>query len=1115
MNDQAEAQDSSSAVGEDGWASDFLDRLAKHDVRFSLIDGKIGVNAPRGALTDAMKAEIQAHRSELVAHLEAAAAAPQSFPLSSAQQRLWFLDRLDPGTPLYNVGAALRLKGPLDSSEAHSAIERLIARHPLLNARIRDDAGAARVEILGRSQAKIDVLDFSDRPLAQAETEAEALAQGLFAKSFDLDAGRLAAFLVVKEAANQHLIAVCLHHIISDGWSLDLLFREFGALNAAEATGAPPALAPVQHSYADYAAREARWLQSEAFNDQAVYWQDALQGAPPLLELPTDRPRPPIATYSGRRWNGELDGDLTAKVSQLGRSCGATKFETLMAAWQTLMHRYSGQADVVVGTPVSDRDDPAFQNVVGCFVNTVPGRTTFEGDLSFTAVIDRVKQSVRSALSHHQLPFDHLVRLVQAPRRTDHAPVYQVSFSMQPAALITRQGGFEIEPIILETTTSRLDLTVDATQADDGMVLSYEYSTDLFDEGTIAALHERYVRILRSVCADPEAPVRTLPVLSDREQAEAIEQARGLRLPYEPACVHRLIKAQALARPDAVALRFEGGSVTYAELNARADRIAARLRRRGVGRGALVGVLLERGPALPEALLAVHKAGAAYLPLDPTHPPARLRQMLEQSQSACVVTSAALAPRLESATPALILDDGVSDPADGADDPAPVDVAPEDLAYVIYTSGSTGKPKGVEIEHRQFVSFLHAMEAAPGLGPDDVLLAVTTIAFDIAGLEFWGPLSRGGGVVIASGAAQSDAAALMKLIEDENVTILQATPATWRLLLTAGWAGKPRLKALCGGEAMPRELAADLIGRVGELWNMYGPTETTVWSSAGRIVDAEQISIGRPIANTDIFVLDDAGGLVPPGVVGELCIGGDGVARGYRFAPELTADRFVERRLGGEVRRLYRTGDLGRYLPDGRLECLGRRDSQIKLRGYRIELEEIENTLRGHQAIRDAVVAAVERAAGDLRLIAYVVFEPFEDPTVSEMRAFAREQLPDYMVPSLFVPLDKLPLTPNGKIDRKALPEPFATGRTVQSRDPPATDMERTMAAIWQELLKLDQVGRDDNFFELGGHSLLSLRVAAAVQQRTGRRLEPRALFFQSLRQVSAGLEPVEPQAVG
>jgi len=1106
MKERTEAQG-------DNWAADFLDRLAKQDVRFSLVEGKISVNAPRGALTDSIKAEVAAHRDELIAHL-AATDSPRSFPLSSVQERLWFLDRLDPGSHQNNVGAALRLKGAWDSSAAHATIERLIARHPLLNARIRDDSGAARVEILDRSQAEIDVFDFSDKPLAQARSEAETLADRLFNRSFDLEAGRLAAFLVVKEAADQHLIAICVHHIACDGWSLDLLFREFGALSAAEATGAPAALAPVQHTYADYARREARWLQSEDFHAQVAYWRGALQGAAPLLELPTDRPRPSVAGDKGRRWKGELDGDLMAKVSQLGRAHGTTKFETLMAAWQTLMHRYSGQTDVIVGTPVSDRDDAAFQNVVGCFVNTVPLRTTFDGDPTFTAVLDRVKQSVRSALSHRQLPFDQLVRAVQTPRRQDHAPVFQVSFSMQPAAF-SRQGDFEIEPVNLEATTARLDLTVEAQPADDGMALSYEYRTDLFDESTIAALHERYVRILRGVCADPEGLVRALPVLSDREQAEAIEQARGARLAYEPDCVHRLVEAQALARPDVVALRFEDATVTYAELNAKADRIAARLHRRGVARGDLVGVLLERGTALPEALLGVLKAGAAYLPLDPTHPPARLRQMLEQSQSACVVTSAALAPHLENVTPALILNDEASDPTDGAADLAAVDVRPEDLAYVIYTSGSTGKPKGVEIEHRHFVAFLKAMDVAPGLGPDEVLLAAATIAFDIAGLEFWGALTRGACVVIASSEARSDPATLMKLVDEHGVTILQATPGTWRLLLTAGWAGKPGLKALSGGEAMTRELAADLISRVGELWNMYGPTEATVWSSVAHIVDAEQISIGRPVANTDTFVLDDTGELVPPGVVGELCIGGDGVARGYRLAPELTADRFVERRIGGELRRLYRTGDLGRYLPDGRLDCLGRRDSQIKMRGYRIELEEIEHTLRDHPAIRDAVVAAVERGAGDLRLVAYVVFEPFEGPTVSEMRAFAREQLPDYMVPSLFVPLEKIPLTPNGKVDRKALPEPFATGQTVQSRDPPATDMERTMADIWQELLKLDKVGRDDNFFELGGHSLMSLRVAAAAQQRTGRRLEPRTLFFQSLRQVAAGLELVEPQAVG
>lgn len=1092
---------------DDTWATVFVDRLAEQDVHFALKDGKISVNAPRGALTEALRAEIEAHRDQLIAHL-AVAAAPRSFSLSSAQERLWFLDRMNPGHPQYNIGRAFRFKGPWNASGADNAVKRLAARHPLLRARIADHGGAAHLELLDRPRVAVSVMDFSDQPLARAESEAVALAQDLMTQSFDLDEGRMAAFLVVKEAVDQHLIAVCVHHVISDGWSLELLFREFSALSSSEAGGPQTTLAPIKLTYADYTARETRWLLSEAFHAQLAYWRDALNGAPPLLELPTDRPRPAEGSYRGQRWKGRLDSDLVAGLTALGRGRGATLFVALLTGWQVLMHRYSGQDDVLVGSPVSNRDDLGFQNVLGCFVNTVVMRTIFEEDPTFAVVMDQVKQTVLSALSNPDVPFDRLINVVQAPRRLDHAPLYQVMFAMQPAGLVSQHGELTIEAVTLKATTSRIDLTVEATRADDAMELDYEYSSDLFDQATIETLHERYVRLLRNACSAPETPVRAIALLSPREEADVIDQARGPRLAYVPACVHQLFEACALSEPAAVAVRFGEDCLTYAELNLRAERLATRLRRRGIGRGAVVGVCVERGLALPEALLAVHKAGAAYLPLDPTHPPKRLQHMLDQSQSACLVTSSNIGQRLAGATPTLILEDVES--GGGAADPLPIEAGPEDLAYVIYTSGSTGRPKGVEIEHRQFVAFLRAMEAAPGLGPDDVLLSVTTISFDIAGLELWGPLTRGGCVVIAPTSAQGDGAALASLIEREAVTVLQATPATWRLLLASGWAGAPRLKALCGGEAMPRELAADLVGRVGELWNMYGPTETTVWSSAGRIVDFRHISIGRPIGNTDIFVLDDAGGIVPPGVVGELCIGGDGVARGYRSAPDLTAERFVQRRIGAETKRLYRTGDLGRYLTDGTLECLGRRDSQVKLRGYRIELEEIETTLRGHSAIRDAVVAAVERSAEDVRLVAYVVFEPLEDPTVSEIRAFARERLPDFMVPSLFIPLDALPLTPNGKVDRKTLPEPFANRRIARGHEPPATEMERHMAAIWGELLQLDQVGRDDNFFELGGHSLLSLRVAAAAQQRTGRRLEPRALFFQTLRQVAAGLQAAE-----
>jgi len=1075
----------------------FLAELAARDVRLKLDGDKLRLNAPAGVLDDELKAKLASRKAELIEELQSKAAQrgklrPVSrtgpLPISFAQQRLWFFDRMQPGTAHYNIALILRARGRLDQGALTRSLDALTRRHESLRVCLHDDDGNPRVEIRTDLGSTVEVLDLSSVDPAAREAEAMRLLQQRGREPFDLSRGPLAHFALARLGPEEHLLLLCMHHIASDGWSLSVAAREICAVYEAELTGKPSPLPPLSLQYVDFAGWQHEQLSSGLFARQLSYWQHELAGAPAVLELPTDRPRPALQSFRGHRLSLRMPRAQYEALKAFSRSHGVTNYMTLLAAWQVLLYRYSGQEDIVVGSPLANRDRPEFEALIGCFVNNVVMRGRLEGNLRVSEFLNQVKGTVLRAFDHRDLPFDRLVEALRPERSTSHNPIFQVLFTLHSfPAQAMRPAGLEIDVVDLAEAqvSSRFDLTLEIDEHEGGLRMSYEYVTDLFDRATIERMHVQYLTLLDEMMSNDAQTVRDIPLSTREDGQRLLQQVNATDSAHDRSrCLQDLVHAAALQNPDAIAVEDSSESLTYRAFEARANQLAQLLRTRGVGPGSLVGVCLDRSAWLPIALLGVLKAGGAYVPVDPAHPPERLAYTLLDAEVACVITEAKFSTSLAGANVPLVQLDAELLAAQPSDAPL-VSVRPDDLAYVIYTSGSTGRPKGVEIEHRQLVNFLHGMAKEPGLSANDVLLAVTTPSFDIAGLELFLPLSVGAKTVIASRGDVLDGERLRERLESCAATMMQATPATWRLLLDAGWAGKADLTALCGGEAMPRDLARDLASRVRALWNMYGPTETTVWSTLHHVTDFERdIPIGHAIANTSVYVLDAAGRPAPIGVAGELCIGGEGVARGYRRRPELTAEKFVTLDLWGQpAERVYRTGDVVRLRGDLSLEFVGRRDHQVKLRGYRIELGEIEAVLSEQPSVRRAVVIVREDAPGDQRLVAYVVPAQEGELPTEELRAALRTRLPEYMVPSAIVPLAALPLTPNGKVDRKALPVPQASRASVATDNLVMTEEQRRIAAIWSSVLNLERVGLYENFFDIGGHSLLVIKVHALLRR--------------------------------
>ncbi len=1014
---------------------------------------------------------------------------PDVFPLSPGQKRMWLLDQIEEGTH-YNEDFDFRLKGTVDVPVLRRVLEEIFRRHEAMRSTFSLVDGQLFQQLVQIEALEIPVIDLGSIPESKREAEARRLAVEESRKRFDLSKGPLWRFTLLILDERNSILLITAHHVAVDGWSCDLFRKEFFALYEAFSAGKPSPLAEIAIQYSDYADWQTEWLTSEAANRQRAYWTERLAGAPQLLELPTDRSRPLVQMFRGARHFLTLPKQLGNELKALSSQMGVTLFMTLLALFDTLIKRYTEKDDIVVGTPVANRSHSEIEGLIGFFVNTIALRNDLSGDPSFSELLKRVRQTTLGGLANQDLPFEQLVDLLHAERSESHSPLFQVLLSLRAPSNLTMElpeltvSGYEID-----NGTSKFDLSLYISDSPEGLCCMIEYNTDLFNADRIERMAGHLRVLMESAVRDPSQRLSELPILSAEERKNLLVDWNDTAVAYPgDVPLAQLVETQVERSPDAVAVVFGEQRLTFRAMNARANRLAVELRKHGAGPDQLVGLYVERSTDLVVALLAIVKTGAAYLPMDPLFPPDRLSYMLEDSGARLLVTEQGLRGTLPAfAGTTILLEDGSwgANPSDNLS----IEVKPEHLAYLIYTSGSTGKPKGVQVPRGALTNFLWSMREWLELSESDRLLAVTTISFDIAGLEIWLPLLVGAQTVVASRESAADGNVLRDLLESHGITFLQATPVTWRLLFEAGWKGKPDLQVVCGGEAMPPEVAVSLVPAVKRVWNLYGPTETTIWSTGYMVTDAKKpILIGRPLANTQCYILDGQRQPVPVGVTGELYIGGDGLARGYLNRPELTAEKFVADRFRGGEARLYRTGDLARYQTDGNIECLGRIDHQVKIRGYRIELGEIEAGLSEHPAVREAVVVAREDTPGDKRLVAYYIASQVDESEggtagAEQFRSHLSASLPEYMVPAAYVRLESFPLTPNGKLDRKALPAPEADAFATRSYEPPRDETEQKIAAIWQEVLQFDKVGREDNFFDLGGNSLQLIKVHSRLRQ--------------------------------
>ncbi len=1031
-------------------------------------------------------------------------AAGDGLPLTFAQRRLWFLEQLEPGGARH-AAETLRFVGPVDVRALQRALEEVVRRHEILRTTFAPRDGEAVQIVWPPMGWALPVTDLSALGERERGDEVRRLARAEAEAPFDLARGPLLRATLLRLGENEHALLFGAHPAVADAASRAIFAREVTALYEAFAAGAPSPLPEPAAQYHDHAvAQRRRFAAGGPAGREIDEWRERLAGAP-ALDLPADRPRPPIAGRDHGAIAFAWPEDLARGLSDLARERGASPFAALLAGWQAVLHRHSGQADFCVGTPAAGRAAGEAGGLIGCFDNALVLRADVTADPTFGDLVARADGEARAAFGRESVPFEWLVDELRVERNLGRNPLFQAGFAFDEAPPAGTEAAPEpgAAPAALEGADVSL---IVAARAGEGLAGAVYYRADLFDAPTARRLVGHLETLLRGAVADPSLRISQLPLLTDEERRALLAwNATDADFPRERR-LHELFEAQAARAPGSIALEFGGARpTTYAELDRRAERLARRLRSSGVGPGSLVGVFVERSPDLVVALLGALKAGGAYVPIDPALPAGRVEYVFEDSRPRAVVTQRPLRARLPATDAAVFcLDDaefaadggGAAAAPEGGVGPRPPG-SPGDLAYVIYTSGSTGRPKGVAVEHCAVVNLVTALGAALAFAPADRLLALTTVSFDIAGLELFMPLAAGGTIVLAGRDDAGDAGRLRALLEASGATFLQATPAACGLLVDAGWRAGAPLAILCGGDTLPCALADELLARGASLRNMYGPTETTIWSTFDEVGPGEApITVGRPIANTRLYVVDPAGRPAPVGVPGELLIGGAGLARGYFNRPALTAEKFIPDPFGAPGGRLYRTGDLARYRADGRVEHLGRNDFQIKLRGFRIELGEIEAVLGRHPSVRACAVVAREDEPGAKRLVAYVVSERGgAPPNAAELRAHLGAKVPEYMVPAAFVALDALPLSPNGKLDRRALPAPDgARPELGRPYAPPRTEAEAALAEIWRQLLGLDRVGVDDDFFSLGGDSIVSLRVASRAK-RAGLELAPRDFF--------------------
>nr|QEO74753.1 AMP-dependent synthetase and ligase [uncultured bacterium] len=1038
-------------------------------------------------------------------------------PVSYAQQRLWFLHLINPASAAYNIALAFKLEGPLNVALLEKIMREIVGRHEALRTNFTVIDGEPVQVISNEVGFSIPVIDLRDSPEEEKQAKVQALAAEEAGKPFNLSKDRLLRITLLRTAEQHHVALFTMHHIISDGWSMGILVKEVATLyeNFLKGEASPLADLPIQ--YADYSEWQRTWMQGEALEEQLAFWKDQLGGDLPTLLMPADRPRPAVQTFKGASETLAFPSDVTVALKALGEREGATLFMVLLAAFDTLLHRYSGQRDIVVGTDVANRDRVEVESLIGFFVNQLVMRVDLSGNPTFRQLVRRVREVSLAAYMHQDLPFDMLVRAINPQRDLSHTPLFQVMLILQNAPLdYLTFSDLKMEPLQTDNRTAKFDLTFTLIERDDRLYGSMEYNTDLFDRSTIARMLEHFQTLLAAVAADPDNHIGYYSLIGEEEERQIVGDWNDTGTPYpRHLCVHHLFEEQVERTPDAVAIEYEDSQLTYRQLNERANRLAHLLMENGVGPDRLVVICAERSIEMIVGLLATLKAGGAYVPLDLSYPKERLRFIIADSQAAVILTQHRHIGQLPDHHARVICLDSDWEAAASriAGNPRPR-LEPENLAYLIYTSGSTGKPKGTMIPHRGVVNYLSWCATAYRVAEAGGAPVHSPIGFDLTVTSLFAPLIAGRRVVLIA-EDRSLEKLTAALSNGMDFSLVKLTPSHLELLNK--WLDQEpalaRTRALIiGGEALTADTIAPWRAKAPRtrLINEYGPTETVVGCSVYEVGEATaesgSVPIGKPIANMQVYVLDS--GLRPASLgIGEIYIGGAGLARGYRERPDLTADRFRPHLFSDEPgARLYKTGDLGRYLEGGNIDFLGRNDQQVKVRGHRVELKEIESVLQNHEAVCEAVVVARKDGAADTRLVAYVVAEPGNEPAGEDLGDFLKQALPDYMVPSMYVLLERLPLTPNGKLDHAALPDLEGVRATLEVEYiPPQTDLERAIATIWQEVLKIESVGVNDNFFDLGGHSLLVARVHSRLEAHLGKEIPIIDLFqFATVRSLAS-----------
>jgi amino acid adenylation domain-containing protein len=1065
-----------------------------------------------GMLLVPAKAEVTAPIvSAVISHTKAAVAKPELHPdalgnlqeyvsplrapLTESQREIWLAAmRGDDANCAFNESLTLRLHGPANEETVRKALESAIARHDALRSTV--DANEECMRIAPNFTGQIPFVDLSALSAEERATFIDLRIAEEGRTPFDLTQGPLIRAMLIRTTREELVLLLTGHHIVLDGWSANQLLEDMGKIFNAAQTRTKPDLAPLM-PFSSYALKENEKTQAGAYTENERYWVEIFENRIPMLELPTDRSRPALKSYNGSTLQSSLGAELTAEVKKASSQLGCTLYVTLLSAYQILLHRLTQQSEVVVGISTAGQALIDDASLVGHCVHFLPMLSEFPGSLRVKEHIVATRGQLLDAYDHQEFTYGTLLRKLPIVRDSSRLPLIEVQFNLEKSGAAVHFDGLQSEMHSNPKAFVNTDLFLNIVETADDLVMNCDYNTDLIDRSTLERWLASYATILREIARDASQEIDELEMLDPAERKLVLDEWNRTDAdlgPFEP--VYRSIERWAVETPYNTAVICGGIEWSYQQLNEYSNRLARHLRRQGVGESSLVGICIERSHEMLAAVLAVLKTGAAYLPLDPSHPASRLELVLADANASLLLTQEHLAGRLRSSARVVCLDSEKTLWGRESGANLEIESKPDSLAYVIYTSGSTGKPKGVAIEHGALSNLLHSMEREPGLKASDTLVAVTTLSFDIAALELFLPLMVGAKLAIATGEEVVNGYRLLHLVEQSLATVMQATPVSWRILLEAGWKGQPSLKILCGGEALPRDLADTLLMFSDEVWNVYGPTETTIWSSATRLSKKDgPVPIGPPIANTKFYLLDGRMKPVPIGVAGELYIGGAGLARGYWHLPELTAEKFVPNPFG--TGRIYRTGDKARWLSDGRIELLGRTDFQVKVRGFRIELGEIECALASHPAVRDAAVLAIEVGPGDKRLAAWVdsALPKLPADLDTQLRSLLSEKLPEYMHPSVITILPALPRTANGKIDRKSLPSPSFAGKLQQrSFTPPKTPEQEKLAAIWADVLHLDRVGITDNIFELGADSLLIFRISARAG-REGLPIHPAQIF--------------------